>query len=27
VQRGSDALDIKVTVGQRPPSRPINVER
>jgi Do/DeqQ family serine protease len=27
VQRGSDALDIKVTVGQRPPSRPMNLDR
>ena len=27
VQRGNDALDIKVTVGQRPPSRPMNVDR
>jgi len=27
VQRGKDELDIKVTVGQRPPSRPMNVER
>jgi serine protease DegQ len=27
VQRGNDALDIKVTVGQRPPSRSMSVER
>ena len=27
VQRGNDALDIKVIVGQRPPSRPMNVDR
>jgi len=27
VQRGGSALDVKVTVGQRPPSRPVNVER
>jgi serine protease DegQ len=27
VQRGPTALDVRVTVGQRPPSRPANVER
>ena len=27
VQRGSDELDIKLTVGQRPPSRPMNLDR
>ena len=27
VQRGNDALDIKVTVGQRPPSRPMSLDR
>ncbi len=27
VQRGATALDVQVTVGQRPPSRPANVER
>ncbi len=27
VQRGNSALDIKVTVGQRPPLRPMNLER
>jgi Do/DeqQ family serine protease len=27
VQRGASALDVKVTVGQRPPSRPANIER
>jgi Do/DeqQ family serine protease len=27
VQRGASALDIKVTVGQRPPLRPTNLER
>ncbi len=27
VQRGAAALDVKVTVGQRPPSRPPNIER
>jgi S1-C subfamily serine protease len=27
VQRGKDALDIKVTVAQRPPSRAMSVER
>jgi len=27
VQRGKDPLDIKVTVGQRPPSRPMNLDR
>jgi hypothetical protein len=27
VQRGASALDVLVTVGQRPPSRPVNVER
>jgi Do/DeqQ family serine protease len=27
VQRGGSALDVKVTVGQRPPSRPVNIER
>ncbi|MEO8310592.1 MAG: trypsin-like peptidase domain-containing protein [Caldimonas sp.] len=27
VQRGANALDIEVTVGQRPPSRPANLDR
>ncbi len=27
VQRGAKALDIEVTVGQRPPSRPMNLDR
>jgi len=27
VQRGGSALDVKVTVGQRPPSRPATIER
>jgi Do/DeqQ family serine protease len=27
VQRGGSALDVKVTVGQRPPSRPANIDR
>jgi S1-C subfamily serine protease len=27
VQRGNKPIDIQVTVGQRPPSRPVPVER
>jgi serine protease DegQ len=27
VQRGGSALDVKVTVGQRPPSRPASIDR
>jgi Do/DeqQ family serine protease len=27
VQRGGSALDVQVTVGQRPPSRPVNMDR
>jgi serine protease DegQ len=27
VQRGASALDVQVTVGQRPPSRPVNMDR
>jgi len=27
VQRGGSAIDVKLTVGQRPPSRPMNLDR